>query len=211
MGGLQIQYTNYRIPDFNQLSIEERCGTIPNPPIALHETTLRIQWSDHASMRKCFRDNWPPKEGIKRSQDSKECLSWWSWIPHEDYRNWLYANVDWTVDPFTGYAIEEARKRNPDIKPILKAPHRSFWRAIGTYDNHFNVSTASKHDGAWQGDGERINAYKRPDLFTDDQANNRIPSYTVGNRGQGQPSGGRASSGQRSPSARRPHRRMEER
>ena len=61
MDGLTIQYTNYRIDNFTSLSRQEKYGTIPNPPIKVHETTLKCEWGDELTMRKCYADNWPPR------------------------------------------------------------------------------------------------------------------------------------------------------
>ena len=154
----------------------------------------------------------PPRGWRQRFEDQKECLAWRAWIPHDDNPQWLCGGAKWVVDPYTGTAFKEARKVDGNLTPFLKAPHRSYWRAIGTWDNHGNSSIASKHDGAWAIDEERINAYNHPDCFTAEQANNQIPAYTVGNRGRAQPSAGRAASGaRRAASLRRPNRPPQER
>ena len=156
-------------------------------------------------MRHCYADNWPPKGGRSRFKDQRECLCWWAWVPHNDNPQWLCGQAMWTVDPYTGHAFKRAAELNPNMRPFLKAPHRSYWRAIGTFDNHCDRNIGSKHDGAWQSDNERVHAYGHPDYFTEEQASNQIPAYTVGNRGQRIPSAGRAAS-KRAPSLRRPQR-----
>ena len=147
----------------------------------------------------------------KRFKDQRESLAWWAWIPHDDNPYWLCGGAQWTVNPYSGTSFKMAQEINAALRPFLKAPHRSYWRAIGTYDNHCSQSVASKHVGAWLSDEERVNAYNHPDTFTAEQASNQIPSYSVANRGYPQPSAGRAASGRRSPSIRRPHRPLHER
>ena len=159
-------------------------------------------------------DNFPPHVLRERFKDQRECLAWWAWVPHEDNPHWQCGSAKWTVNPFTGDAFVKASRIDKNLSPFLKAPHRSFWRAIGTWDSHWCQSIASKHDGAWSSDQERINCYEHEALFTEEQAMNQIAAYTVGNRGQRQPTAGRASSKTRrgrSASVRRPHRPHSER
>ena len=171
-------------------------------------------------MRHCYRDNFPPHGLRDRFQDQRECLAWWAWIPHHDNPHWLCgakgtaAEPKWTVNPFTGEAYERAVRIDKNLVPFLKAPHRSFWRAIGTWDSHWDKSVASKHDGAWASDQERITCYEHEAFFTDEQAMNQVPAYTVGERGQRQPTAGGASSKtrrSRTASVRRPQRPHHER
>ena len=68
-------------------------------------------------------------------------------------------NSRWAVNPCTGHAYRDYLANNPGAKPFFKAPHRSYWRAIGCFDNTVNGTIKSRDEGAWLDDAERIEAY----------------------------------------------------
>ena len=89
----------------------------------------------------------------------------------------------------------EHLRDNPGSRPLLKAPHASYWRAIGTYHNIVDCSIKGRDEGCWLNDKERVDAYEDDDYYDTLQALNRVASYTaasVGNRGLPRSRGSRA-------------------
>ena len=193
MNGLQVHYANFYIHDFNKLTAEERESVLPRPAVRWHQSALRVSFNDQGSMKQMFRDNYPPLTVTKRSKHAKEKLGWFAWLPSDDYPNWVN-KPKWTVNPYTGKAFTDHRVNNPDARPFLKVPHRSFWRAIGCFDNIMSGNIKSRDDGSWINDDERINAYRDENYFTATQGLNRVPSYTGATLRLPPSRGGRAAS-----------------
>ena len=202
MNGLQVHYRNTYIEDLELKSTAELKGKMDRPPNQWHQTVLEVALNDMGSMRQLYRDNWPADSVTERKDSHREKLCWFGWLPCNDYPNWLTDPV-WTVDPFTGDEVTDYLRNNPGAGPLLKAPHASYWRAIGTYHNIVDGSIKSRDEGCWLDDDERINAYMDDDYFNQMQALNRVASYTAA--GVGHRSLPR-SRGSRAPSVRRPRR-----
>ena len=56
----------------------------------------------------------------------------------------------WIPLPITGEDNYKALEINPNLALFVNAPHRSFLRAIGSYDNIVERSMKGRDDGAWQ-------------------------------------------------------------
>ena len=148
------------------------------PRAVWHQTVLVVELNNEGTMKSLFRDNWPADSVTDRDIGHREKLCWFGWLPCDDFPTWLTDPI-WTVNPFTGVECEKYLMNNPGSRPLLKAPHASYWRAIGTYNNIADCSIKSCDDGCWLNDDERVKAYQDDDYYDTDQALNRVQTHTA--------------------------------
>ena len=200
LNGLQVHYRNFFIEELELKTQAELTGKINMPRAVWHQTILVVELNNEGTMKSLFRDNWPADSVTDRDIGHREKLCWFGWLPCDDFPTWLTDPI-WTVNPFTGDACERYLSNNPGSRPLLKAPHASYWRAIGTYNNIANCSIKGCDEGCWLNDNERVRAYQDDDYYDTDQALNRVQTHTAASvRGRRLPQ----SRGSRSISVRRP-------
>ena len=200
LNGLQVHYRNFYIEELELKTQAELTGRINMPRAVWHQTVLVVELNSEGTMKSLFRDNWPADSVTDRDIDHREKLCWFGWLPCDDFPTWLTDPI-WTVNPFTGVECEKYLSNNPGSRPLLKAPHASYWRAIGTYNNITDCSIKGCDEGCWLNDDERVKAYQDDDYYDTEQALNRVQTHTaasVGGRRLPQ------SRGARSVSVRRP-------
>ena len=178
MHGLQVHYRNYFIEKLELKSEAELSSRINMPRPVWHQTVLEVELNCEGTMKRLYRDNWAVDSVTDRHKSNREKLCWFGWLPCNDFPLWL-TDPQWTVNPYTGDACVEHLINNPGSRPLLKAPHASYWRAIGTFHNIVDCSIKSRDDGCWLNDEERIKAYEDDDYYDAEQALNRVSSYTA--------------------------------
>ena len=194
LNGVQVHYRNFFMEDIELMTDEELTGRLSMPKAVWHQSVLVVELNNEGTMKRLHRDNWPADSVTDRHMDNREKLCWFAWLPCDDFPTWL-SDQQWTVNPYTGDACVEYMRNNPGSRPLLKAPHASYWRAIGTYHNIVDYSIKGCDEGCWLNDDERITAYQDDDYYDTEQALNRVATHTaatVGHRALPKARGSRA-------------------